>query len=245
MKASGVRDLVTENLPARELVARKLREAILSGRFQPGQRLLERELVVRMGVSRTPIREALRKLEREGLVTTVPYKGPTVTMPTPESAREVYEVRAALEGQAAALLTRRGDREAVAQMRRHIQAAERALRRRQNAGVLAANNAFHDGLAAGSGNALLHALIANLQDRIVLLRVESLSYPGRRPRSIAEHKAIVRMIERGNADGARRLVEQHVMHAWRAAHAQLVVGRDEARARPAAHVRPTSGRVAT
>ncbi len=70
MKATPVSDLlVTENLPARELVARKLREAILSGRFQPGQRLLERELVARMGVSRTPIREALRKLEREGLVT--------------------------------------------------------------------------------------------------------------------------------------------------------------------------------
>lgn len=226
MKASPVRDLVTENLPARELVARKLREAILSGRFQPGQRLLERELVARMGVSRTPIREALRKLEREGLVSTVPYKGPAVSKFTPQAAREVYEVRAALEGRAAALFARRTDPEAIARMRGHVRDAERALARRQAAGVLAANNAFHDELAAASGNILLRSLIANLQDRIVLLRVESLSYPGRRSRSIAEHKAIVRMIERGNAEGARRLVEQHVMHAWRAAHAQLVSGRN-------------------
>ena len=218
--------LVTENLPARELVARKLREAILSGSFQPGERLLERELVARMGVSRTPIREALRKLEREGLVTTVPYKGPTVTKPTPESAREVYEARAALEGQAVALFTRRGDPAAIARMWGYIKAAERALARRNPSGVLAANNAFHDELAAGSGNALLQALIANLQDRIVLLRVESLSYPGRRSRSVVEHKAIVRMIERGKVVGARRLVEQHVMRAWRAAHAQLVSGRN-------------------
>ena len=101
--------LVTDNLPARELVFRKLREAILIGRFQPGQRLRERELVSRMGVSRTPIREALRKLELEGLITTVPYKGPTVTRPTPDSARQLYETRAALEGQATALFTKRAD----------------------------------------------------------------------------------------------------------------------------------------
>ena len=227
MTASSVRDLlVTENLPARELVARKLREAILSGRFQPGQRLLERELVARMGVSRTPIREALRKLEREGLVTTVPYKGPMVTKPTPESAREVYEARAALEGQAVALFTRRGDPAAIARMWGYIEDAERALGGRHPGGVLSANTSFHDELAAGCGNALLRALLANLQDRIVLLRVESLSYPGRRARSVAEHRAIVRMIERANVDGARRLVEQHVMRAWRAAHAQLVSGRN-------------------
>lgn len=225
MKPAPVRDLATENVPARELVARKLREAILSGRFQPGQRLLERELVARMGVSRTPIREALRKLEREGLVSTIPYKGPAVTTFTPESAREVYEVRAALEGRAAALLARRGDRAAIARMRGHIRDAARALARRRPAGVLAANNAFHDELAAGCGNLLLRSLIANLRDRIVLLRVESLSYPGRRARSIAEHRAIVRMIARGDAEGARRLVEQHVMRAWRAARAQLISGR--------------------
>ena len=67
---------ITENIPAKDLVHRKLRGAILAGQFEPGQRLLERELVERMGVSRTPIREALCKLEQEGLVTTVPYKGP-------------------------------------------------------------------------------------------------------------------------------------------------------------------------
>ncbi len=214
--------LVTDNLPARELVFRKLREAILIGRFQPGQRLRERELVSRMGVSRTPIREALRKLELEGLITTVPYKGPTVTRPTPDSARQLYETRAALEGQATALFTKRADAPAVDRLRVLIKASERALARRNPAGVLDANNAFHDEIAAGCGNALLQSLITNLRDRIVLLRVESLSYPGRRSRSIAEHKAIVRMIERGDAGGARGLVEEHVMHAWRAARVQLI-----------------------
>ncbi|HXF82574.1 MAG TPA: GntR family transcriptional regulator, partial [bacterium] len=210
------------NLPARELVFRKLREAILIGRFQPGQRLRERELVSRLGVSRTPIREALRKLELEGLITTVPYKGPTVTRPTLDGARQLYETRAALEGQATALFTARATEAAVERLRAQIAEAERALARRQPAAVLSANNAFHDEIAAGCGNALLQTLIANLRDRIVLLRVESLSYPGRRSRSIAEHKTIVRLIERGDAAGARAAVEEHIMHAWRAARAQLI-----------------------
>lgn len=214
-------DLLTENIPARDLVLRKLRRAILTGRFRPGQRLRERELVERMGVSRTPIREALRKLELEGLVTTVPYKGPVVTRPTLTDARELYEARAALEGQAVALFTRRGDPVAIGRLRNWIERGQRAVARRQSAGVLAANNAFHDTLAGGCGNALLQAMISNLRDRIVLLRVKSLRYPGRQARSIAEHRAIVRLIEHGRADAARRLTEQHVMHAWRAARARL------------------------
>lgn len=213
--------LVTENLPTRDLVLRKLRGAILAGRFQPGQRLLERDLVERMGVSRTPIREALRKLELEGLITTVPYKGPVVTRPTLDDARQLYEARAALEGQAVALFTERADDARIERLRAHIAAAERAVKRSNAQGVLDANNAFHDVLAAGCGNALLQSMLANLRDRIILLRVESLSHPGRRPRSIAEHRAIVRMIALHDADGARRVTEEHVMHAWRAARAQM------------------------
>jgi DNA-binding GntR family transcriptional regulator len=213
--------LLTENLPTRDLVLRKLRGAILSGRFQPGQRLLERDLVARMGVSRTPIREALRKLELEGLITTVPYKGPVVTRATLDDARELYEARAALEGQAVALFTRRADPATLDELRAHVTAAERALRRGSAQGVLQANNAFHDVLASRCGNGLLQSMLANLRDRIILLRVESLSYPGRRPRSLAEHRAIVHLIEERDADGARRLIEEHVMRAWQAARAQL------------------------
>jgi len=213
--------LTIENVPVRDQVLRKLRNAIVSGRFQPGQRLRERELVALMGVSRTPIREALRRLELEGLITTAPYRGPVVTHATLEDARQLYETRAALEGQAVALFTQKADGPALARLKGYIDDAKQALARKRPAGVLTANNAFHDELAGGCGNALVHSLIANLRDRIVLLRVESLSYPGRRARAIAEHRAIVRMIERGDADGARRLIEQHIMRAWQAARQQL------------------------
>ncbi len=213
--------LVTENIPTRDLVLRKLRDAIRSGRFVPGQRLLERELVEQMGVSRTPIREALRKLELEGLVTTVPYKGPVVTTPTLEDAQALYEVRAALEGHAVALFTMRADDTAIERLRGHLEQAERALAQGRIQGVLGANNAFHDEIAVGCGNALLQSMLANLRDRIVLPRVESLSHPGRPPHSIAEHRAIVRRIAQRDAQGAKRLNEGHIMHAWRAARAQL------------------------
>lgn len=225
----GVSDpLVIENLPTRELVRRKLRDAILSGRFQPGERLPDRKLVKLMGVSRTPIREALRKLELEGLVTTVPYKGPAVAVPTAQDARELFETRAALEGQAVALFARRAHAAAIERLRAHVTVAQGALAVGDIQGVLQANNAFHDEVASGCGNSLLRELIANLRDRIILLRVQSLSYPGRPARSIAEHQAILRMIARREVKAAKRLVEEHVMRAWRAAHVQLT----EARAPP-------------
>ena len=213
--------LITDNIPTRDLVLRKLREAILSGHFQPGQRLPERELVQQMGVSRTPIREALRKLELEGLVTTIPYKGPVVTAPTLKDAQALYEVRASLEGLAIDLFTRRADTVAIERLQAHIAAAERAWGRHSISGVLAANNALHDEIAAGCSNPLLQQMLANLRDRIVLLRVRSLSYPDRPKHSIAEHRAILRQISRGQAAGARRLMERHIIHAWRAARAQL------------------------
>lgn len=217
--------LAVETVPVRDQVLRKLRDAILSGRFQPGQRLRERELVSLMGVSRTPIREALRKLELEGLVTAAPYRGQVVTLPTLEGARQLYEARAALEGQAVTLFTQRADGAAVARLKSYIANAKRALTRKHSAGVLAANNAFHDELATGCGNVLLQSMIANLRDRTVLLRVESLSNPGRPPRSISEHRAIVRMIERKDPEGARAVTERHIMHAWQAAQKQLRAGR--------------------
>ncbi len=207
--------------PTRELVLEKLREAILSGRFQPGQRLIERELVEQLGVSRTPIREALRKLELEGLVTTVPYKGPVVTLPTLEDARELYEVRAALEGQATALLAACAQPHDLEQLEAHVEAAEEAVRAGDVRAVLAANNAFHDELAHRCGNSLLESLINNLRNRIILLRVESLSLPGRPPRSVAEHREILARVRAHDPEGARRCMEVHILRAWEAAREQL------------------------
>jgi DNA-binding GntR family transcriptional regulator len=208
--------LITENIPARDLVHRKLREAILAGQFEPGQRLFERELVERMGVSRTPIREALCKLEQEGLVKTVPYKGPIVAVPTVEEARQLYEVRASLEGRAVELFTKRSDDATVERLVRQHSGDEvrRLLEQRNAKGILEANNAFHAVVTNGCGNPLLRSMIQNMYNRIILLRIDALNHHGRHPRAISEHRAVVRMIGRRNAKVAKRLAELHVMSAW-------------------------------
>ncbi len=139
MKDMTANLLITDNIPARDLVHRRLRDAIISGQFEPGKRLLERELVDQMGVSRTPIREALRKLELEGLVTTVPYKGPIVAMPTVEEARQLYEVRASLERRAVELFMERTDDG------HHRAARQKALRQGARASARAEKSERHLG----------------------------------------------------------------------------------------------------
>src|SRR5688500_13786589 len=95
----------------------RLRAAILAGVFKPGDRLVEADLCARLGVSRPSVREALRSLEAEGLVNIVPNRGPQIPVLTWQQAEEIYQVRALLEGEAAALCARRGAREHVESMR--------------------------------------------------------------------------------------------------------------------------------
>lgn len=221
--------LITENVPARDLALAKLRNAILSGYFKPGDRLVERELCEKMGVSRTPIREAIRKLEQEGLVTTIPYKGPVVTIPTLEDIEEVFQVRAVLEGLAVRLLTTRRDTRAIQAMRKAVEAGERALERGDLRALVAANRAFHEAISRGSGNKLLQSLLCNLRARIGLLRVQSLSLPGRSEESVKEHRKLLRAVERGLADDGEALMRAHVARAREAARKQLLALLEEAK----------------
>jgi|DewCreStandDraft_5_1066085.scaffolds.fasta_scaffold00399_6 DNA-binding GntR family transcriptional regulator len=221
--------LITENVPVRDLALAKLREAILSGYFKPGDRLIERELCEKMGISRTPIREAIRKLEQEGLVTTIPYKGPIVTVPTPEDVEEVFQVRAVLEGLAIRLLATRRDMQAIQAMRKAVEAGERALARGNLRGLVGANRAFHEAIRKGSGNKLLQSLLCNLHARIGLLRVQSLSLPGRPEESVEEHRQLLRAVEQGLADEGEALMRAHVARAREAAQQQLAACSEEAR----------------
>src|ERR671931_43473 len=126
--------------PLREQVLGVLRQAILDFRFTPGQRLIERELIEQIGVSRTTIREVLRELAAEGLVTTIPQKGAIVVVPTAEEAAEVYEVRAALE-----------EVEAVTHDGGDIQA------------MLRAKDGFYEVLLRGAGNGSVRSILGALQ----------------------------------------------------------------------------------
>lgn len=158
----------TETL--RKRTVEMLRNAILDLRFQPGDRLIERELCELTGVSRTSVREALRHLESEGLVHTVPYRGPVVASITPEDARQIYEVRMALEGLAGRLFAKRARSKDVAALTTAARRYERAIRQREVKGVLAALTSFYDIVFTGSGNAIVASLLRSLGARMQFLR---------------------------------------------------------------------------
>jgi len=206
--------------PIRSRVLDNLRQAIIERKLAPGQRLIERELVELTGVSRTSIREALRELAAEGLVTTIPNKGTIVAKVTAEEARQLYQVRSALEALAGRLFV---ENATVAQ-RRALTNALRAVERAAGKGapaMLAAKDKFYDVLFEGGGNEALRSIAGTLHARINLLRSLSLSRPGRAAESLAELAEIVAAVASNDADAAAKACSHHVEAAGMAGFSAL------------------------
>lgn len=206
--------------PIRSRVLDNLRQAILERKLAPGQRLIERELVELTGVSRTSIREALRELAAEGLVTTIPNKGTVVTEVTPEEAMQLYQVRSALEGLAGRLFVEN----ATDAQRRALASALRAVERasaRGPAAMLTAKDKFYDALFEGAGNDALRAIAGSLHARVSLLRSLSLSMPGRTAESLAELGEIVTAVQADDAEAAAKACSKHVEAAGRVGSSAL------------------------
>lgn len=201
--------------PVRTQVIDNLRQAIIDRRFLPGQRLIERELVELMGVSRTSIREALRELTAEGLVTSVPNKGNVVTRVSAAEAKQLYEVRSALEGLAGRLFVRNATAKDRYELSRAMRDVEDAAR--EGVPILEAKDRFYDILFAGGGNDALRSIASGLHARISVLRSLSLSVPGRTAQSLGELHNILAAVEANDADGAAAACAQHVEAAGRAA----------------------------
>lgn len=203
--------------PLRQQVVAKIRSAIVTGEFKPGQRLIERDLCEIYGVSRPPVREALRQLDAEGFIQTVPNRGPIVAELDFGSVRSLYEVRAVLEAQAAKLFSERASNEEISA----LVAATKEVERSYNMGTadekLAAKNHFYDILIAGSRNELLSSMFRTINDRINVLRRMSMSSEVRLPQSLIEIKAIVEAIVKRNGSKAFELSIIHVDAASKAA----------------------------
>jgi DNA-binding GntR family transcriptional regulator len=197
--------------PLREQVLDVLRKEIVENRLRPGQRLVERELIERIGVSRTTIREALRELAAEGLVTTIPQKGAIVAVPSWREAEEVYEVRALLEGAAAREFAERATDAQVAALRGALVAVEES--EHDATELLNAKDAFYRVLFDGSGNRTIRQIIESLQARVAVLRASSLQAPDRPRQSVVEIRAIVEAIERRDAEAAAEAASYHVRQA--------------------------------
>lgn len=205
--------------PLREQVTDRVRAAILDLRLRPGERLIERELTENLGVSRATVREVIRQLAAEGLVTVVPQRGAEVTSLSASDAADIYEMRASLE----ALAVRRFVQRAGAEQVRALRAAVDEIVRSAGGGGdhLGAKDRFYEVLMEGSASGPLQQTLAGLQARVRLLRATSLSVPGRPARAAAELRAVVDAIEVRDADAAAEACVLHIRHAAETATAQL------------------------
>lgn len=188
----------------------RLRFAILTGLFKPGQRLTEAALCQITNVSRTSVREALRRLEGEKLVVMEPNKGPSVAELTWDSAEEIFKVRALLESEAAALFANRATADEIHKMQRALSSYAKAAAKLDTVGRLRATKAFYDVLHEGCGNGIIREILEGLHARISLLRSRSMSRPGRSRYSLSEMRAILSTIQDGDPTAARRATLLHI-----------------------------------
>jgi DNA-binding GntR family transcriptional regulator len=195
----------------------KLRDAIVTGHFKPGERLVEANLCELMNVSRTSVREALRRLEAEKLIVIIPNRGPSVAAISWEEAEQIYEARAILEGEAAARFATNATAEGIERMRNALDAFAQAAADDDPIGRLTATSQFYNVLLAGCGNQVIHEMLDGLIARINFLRARSMSRTGRARFSLVEMRRILSAIKKRDAALARKAAVDHVNAACLAA----------------------------
>lgn len=187
-----------------------LRESILTFQYVPGQRLVERELCDRFGVSRTVIREALRHLEADGLVELAANRGPVVSTVSTDDARAVFDIREEVESLAARYFAERATPRQKKQIETALSRVERAYSDGLPIAELRAWDGFYKVLSEGCANAVIASTLRTLLNTARMLRGYSLQRPGRTNAAVGELREMVRAIKLGNADGAQRAAAEHV-----------------------------------
>jgi len=190
-----------------------LRKAIADGQFAPGSRLIERELCNLTGVSRTIIRESLRHLEAEGLVNTIPNKGPVVAPLTLSDAEQIYEIRGALEPLAARLFTENADESQIAELAAAHKQLKKAFASKDIRFIADAAHIVYEAILAGCKNAYIAEILRRLSARVAVLRVMSMSEEGRVPRSAKEMNKIVLALIARDGKRAGKASAEHVKAA--------------------------------
>ena len=201
---------MNEYLPLRDVVFNTLRQAILRGELKPDERLMEIQLANKLGVSRTPIREALRKLELEGLVNMVPRKGAEVADITEKSLRDVLEVRKALEELSVQLACEKITEEEIEELKRVAERFKDTLNDQDVTKIAEADVAFHDVIYTATDNQKLILLLNNLREQMYRYRVEYLKKEEAYPQLIAEHEELIDNISKRNKEEATRIMCEHI-----------------------------------
>jgi DNA-binding GntR family transcriptional regulator len=188
----------------------KLREAIVTGMLSPGERLVERQLGLRMGASRTPLREAMIRLQHEGLLTMLPSGGVTVASINEQEARELYAIRIGLEGYATRLAAQAAGPAAIEELRalarlEHLRLAPLDLRTLEEL-----NNVFHRTLYAASGMRRLAEVIEIYREQALHYRIYDIYRPDEVRRGVAQHDELIDAVEAHDGDLAERLMREHI-----------------------------------
>lgn len=202
--------------PLREVVCETLREAIRNGILEPGERLMEIQIAEELGVSRTPVREAIRKLELEGYVIMLPRRGTYVANLSIKDINEVYEIRASIDALAAGLAAERITPDELEQMERMLVATAEAFERGNMELVVECDTKFHDVLYCASRNDRLVGIINNLREQLTRFRSISMAHAGRMKKTMEEHGLIVEAIAQRDAELAQTLARQHMENAEQA-----------------------------
>lgn len=196
--------------PLREVVCETLREAIRTGVLKPGERLMEIQLAEELGVSRTPVREAIRKLELEGYVIMMPRRGTYVANLSIRDVNEVFEIRTSLDSLASGLAAERITDEELERLERLLVLIGEYIEENDMDKIVETDMEFHDLLYQASRNTRLVGIIFNLREQLTRFRATSMAYPGRLKETLEEHTRIVEAIAQGNVELAQKAAEEHM-----------------------------------
>lgn len=214
MNEYDVKSEVSDKYSLRGRVFSKIREDILSGKYKEHEELREVAIGEEMGVSRTPVREAFRQLELEGLIQIVPNRGAYVTGISAKDVRDIYMIRSRLEGLCARWATEHISKEQMDEMEENVYLAEFHAGKGHMDQIAELDNRFHTILYEACDSKMLEHLLKDYHQYVQRVRQKTLSTVTRSTASNKEHRAIMEAIKAGNADLAEKLAHEHMINAY-------------------------------
>ena len=196
--------------PLREVIFNTIREAIIVGELKPGERLMEVQLAEKMGVSRTPVREAIRKLELEGLVDMLPRKGAHVADLSVKDIMDVLEVRSTLDGLASSLSAARITGEEIKELKHLLSQFENCIEKNSTQGIIKKDVEFHDIIYRSSRNDKLIQISNNLREQVQRFRVIYIKDYSSSKELVKEHADILKAISDRNSEAAMKYAQNHI-----------------------------------